>query len=671
MAQAAITPANAMPFKEKHEVEAAASPLPSAIQKKYDEERAKRLRSEGISQFVDFYALEKLKRFKQDPWVTKHPTGVSRATATEDNQCEILIIGAGYSGLLYAVRLLQAGFKREDIRITDSADGFGGTWYWNRYPGLKCDIESYIYMPLLEETNYMPTEKYCSGRELQEHADRIAKQYDLVDRAWFRRTVTKMEWNEGAKDWTTTYTQPGADGSESEAVTQSMRSRFVVLTTGFTLIPHAPQIPGIEKFQGDIFHTARWDYECTGGSPDNPALTELKDKNVGVIGTGATSIQIVPALVEWSKKLYVFQRTPSSVDRRDNCKTDPDWWRREHSKPGWQQARRENFTAFLSNISPKPAIDLVGDGWTSMLSYSALIGSPDAAKAVTQHSGSSSVAAHAAALHALDLPRQERIRQRVEDTVTDPAVAAKLKPWYAGWCKRPCFHDEYLQSFNSPNVTLVDTDGKGVDRITENSLFAGGKEYKIDVLILSTGYRSPFLYSPGGRVNIDIKGRNSTDLDNKWMTSVTTLHGMMSHDFPNICWPGLSQAGGTPNFIHCMDLSAQHVSEILAKARQQTEQNTGSSSPYKYNFIIEPTEEGEEQWSQDIASMAGVFAATAGCTPSYINAEGEMDREVSQEVQNTRARGALWGKGFANFVEVLSEWRLRGVLTGLEICQAT
>lgn len=662
MAQVVTTPASLAATNRVLANGAALSSQVLDVQKKYEHERAKRMRAEGSKQFVDFYALERLQKFDKDPWIAK-----DAPPPADGEQTEILILGAGYGGLCYAVRLLEAGFKKEDIRITDSANGFGGTWYWNRYPGLKCDIEAYIYMPLLEETGYMPTEKYCTGLELQEHADRIAKKWELTDRTWFQRTVSKMEWDDEAKEWVTYYTRPGPDGKPT--LVSKMRSRFVVLTTGFTLIPRAPQIPGIGDFKGEMFHTARWDYNTTGGTPDNPDMTKLKDKTVGIIGTGATSIQVVPALVKSAKELLVFQRTPSAVDRRDNRVTDSAWWHREHSsKPGWQKRRRDNFNAFMANANPKPSVDLVNDGWTTMPSYSVLVGNPDAAKKVEKDL--SYVPAYVKTLHDIDLTRQEKIRKRVEQEIKDPKIAEQLKPWYPGWCKRPCFHDEYLQAFNEPNVKLVDTDGRGIELITEDGVFFNGKEYKLDLLILSTGYRSPFNYSPGGRVNIEVLGRNKTDLDKKWINAVTTLHGMMSHDFPNLCWPGLSQAGGSPNFTHCMDHSAQHVAEILSKIAFEKKQSEKDASGYKYSFIIEPTADAEEEWSNAIASIAGVFAASSGCTPSYINAEGELDRKASPEVLQKRARGALWGKGFEDYVDVLKAWRATG-FSGLEISEAS
>ncbi|KAF2209817.1 hypothetical protein CERZMDRAFT_113581 [Cercospora zeae-maydis SCOH1-5] len=661
MTQALYGPACTQPSKIQFEVNKEPDEQIRAAEERYKRERAKRLRDDGTKLFVDLEAISRLEKFAQDPWVEENPT-----PPAEGDRCEILILGAGYGGLLYAVRLLENGIKPEDIRFADSANGFGGTWYWNRYPGLKCDIESYIYMPLLEETGYMPSQKYATGLELKEHADRIAKKYNLSDRAWFQRYVSDMTWNEDAKEWIVTY-RSGPPGHAGQPKT--MRSRFVVLTTGFTLIPRAPQVPGMEKFKGEIFHTARWDYNLTGGSPSDPNMTKLNDQTVGIIGTGATAIQVVSPLAKSSKKLLVFQRTPSAVDRRDNRPTDPEWWQREHGKPGWQKIRRENFTAFLSNSPNKPEVDLVSDGWTRMLSYSTAVGNP-AAVDMLKNDPENQILAYVRYLHDLDYPRQESIRQRVEAEVKDRDVAEALKAWYPGWCKRPCFGDDYLESFNRDNVTLVDTDGQGVTAITENGVIANGKEYPLDLLILGTGYRSPFLYSPGKRVNIDITGRNGKSLDEKWMAGVTTLHGMMSHDFPNLCWPGLIQAGGTPNFTHCMDYSAQHMAEILGKALIETRNVPSNGSTYKYNFVIEPTEEAEEEWSQTIAANAGVFAANAGCTPSYINAEGEMDKETSPEVQAIRARSVLWPWGPAHFMEHLDQWRREKNCEGVVITTA-
>jgi cation diffusion facilitator CzcD-associated flavoprotein CzcO len=520
-----------------------------------------------------------------------------------------------------------------------------------------CDIESYVYMPLLEETGYIPTKKYVSGRELREHADRIAKIWHLDQIAWFRQRVTSTAWDDDNKEWVTRVV-PQLQSGEGPPI--SIRSRFVFLATGLIYIPHVPQIPGIEKFKGACFHTARWDYKSTGGSGDNPQLTKLKNQRVGFIGTGATAIQAVPALVPWAKEVYVFQRTPSSVDRRDNAPTDPEWADMIRAKKGWQAERRNNFHAFVTNEPNKPSVNMVNDGWTRFPSYSTMVGGPDFDCRTPEE-----IDRNVKRLQALDLPRQEMIRKRVDEIVKDPSTADKLKPWYSGWCKRPCYHDEYLQSFNEPHVTLVDTDGRGVQEITEDSVVVGGKEYKIDTLVLSTGYRNLFS-SPNRRVDIDVTGRNGLSFDDKWDSGITTLHGMMTHDFPNLFWPGLSQSGGSINFVYAADVGAVHIAEIMSHAVNKTGKRAGGDT-YKYNCIIEPTADAEEEWSQLVASQAGAFAAMAGCTPGYFNEEGKADKVGTPEEQQKKARGGIWALGPTHFAKHIGDWRATGEFKGLAI----
>lgn len=518
-----------------------------------------------------------------------------------------------------------------------------------------CDIESYIYMPLLEETNYVPTMKYASGTELREHAERIAQKWALDQVTWFRHRVDTIEYDDKKQDWVTCLIPQHLNGNNGTPI--KVRSRFAILATGFVMIPQVPQIKGIEKFEGPCFHTARWNYDITGGTFQNPEMDKLKDQKVGIIGTGATAIQAVPALVPWAKELYVFQRTPSAVDRRDNRPTDSSWAREITSKPGWQKERSVNFHHFVVSHPDRPSVDMVSDGWTRMDSYYAFAGTPKVEVRTPED-----VQKYVETLHKLDLPRQDAIRTRIVDTVHDPITAKKLQPWYPSWCKRPCFHDEYLPSFNQPNVHLVDTDGQGVTEITKDSLKVGDKEYKIDTLILSTGYRSPVLYSPAGRVGLDVKGRNGCSLDKKWNDGVKTLHGVTSYDFPNFFWPGLNQASGTPNFTFAIDCSATHVAKIMAHAAKLSHavQEVAAPGGYRHNFTVEPTPEAEEDWAQRIVSKSGTLAANSGCTPSYFNGQGEMDREVPAEVLARRARSAVWGKGALDFLDVIEDWRSNG-----------
>lgn len=610
----------------------------------YNRERAKRLRQDGNAQYVDIPHSDRYARFGEDPW--HDPVELDTTPLLDVADHHILIVGAGYGGLLFAVRLLQAGFSLDDLLLVDAAGGFGGTWYWNRYPGLMCDVESYIYMPLLEETQYMPKQKYAAGTELRDHANRIARQWGLHQRAVFRTTATRMTWNDQHMHWTVQLTHKN-DGRERKV---SLQSDFVVLATGLLTIPKLPVVPGIEDFRGHIFHTSRWDYRYTGGSPENPAMTQLTDKKVAIVGTGATAIQAVPQLAKWCQRLYVFQRTPSAVDRRDNRPTDPEWWEREvvARGKGWQRERMENFNAFVSNVSPKPSVDMVGDGWTSMPSYSAVIGGP-----------MNFEPDYINTLNKMDLARQERIRQRVDDIVQDRRTAASLKPWYQSWCKRPCFHDEYLAAFNREDVTLVDTDGKGIDRLTGKGVVVGETEYEIDLIVMSTGFNVSGVTSPASRGGMTIEGRDGRSMEEKWRDGMATLHGVVSHDFPNLFYPGPNQTGVAANQVYVLDQLATHIAYILSSAVKR-------AGPGQ-KIAVEPSREAEEAWTNEIVSRARALGATASCTPSYLNQEGQAGKFSSVEEAMKAARMSPWGEGILDYVRVIEEWRAKNDLEGLEV----
>lgn len=643
------------------------------IHQKYDEERAKRLRSDGNAQFINIpYSLasknenEKLARFVADPWDAELAEAQERYGVRTDlpERAKILIVGAGYGGMYFAVSLLEAGFSVDDLLIVDSAGGFGGTWYWNRYPGLMCDVESYIYMPFLEETGHMPKHKYAAGSELRDYANTIAEKWELHRAAVFKTLVEGMKWDDEMKSWEveTMHVRDGNDDASNPRAV--VNADFVILATGLLNVPKLPNIPGIENFQGHCFHTSRWDYNYTGGSPYDPRLTNLKDKKVGVIGTGATAIQAVPQLAKWAKELYVFQRTPSAVDVRGNRETDTEWWTNEvlSRGKGWQKERMENYNAFISNVSPLPSTNLVSDGWTYMQSYSAVIGGPK-----NLNPGYVSTA------HELDLPRQKSVRARVDSIVKDQTTAESLKAWYPGWCKRPCFHDEYLPAFNEPHVHLVDTDGRGVNSLTENGIVisndSGTAEYKdFDLIIFSTGFNLPPLNSPAARGSFPVTGRSGLDMEHKWtVQGAGTLHGVVSRDFPNLFYPGPNQAGAGPNQSYTLNILSTHIAYIISQTvKRGGESGNGGK---KGKVYVEPSAEAEHAWGQRILGMASGLAAMAGCTPGYMNAEGSLggDPGMSMESMVNMAKLSTWGLGIADYVGVLEAWRGKGDMEGLVV----
>lgn len=655
-------PSNAKHLAAKHANGSVASATPEVLETeaKYKQESEKRLRRDGLSQFVDIETLDRFAESIKAAWPDPKLDNAPRPLV-DGSRCGFLIVGAGYGGLMTAARLMKAGVPSGDIRFVDTAGGFGGSWWLNRYPGLMCDIESYIYMPLLEETNYMPKHKYSYAPELRSQAERIAEQYGLTNNALFRVKVDTLTWDESAHEWVTRL-ESLRPGEEQQKIT--VRSRFTILSTGTLNWPKIPKVPGLEKFQGHTFHTSVWDYEYTGGSEADPRLTNLQNKRVGIIGTGATAIQVVPELAKWAKELYVFQRTPSAVDIRGQKETDPTWWKEQTAKAGWQRERRLNFSKYTSDEYPRPEIDLVDDQWTKFPSYSALIGGPNAPRKPEEVPG------YVAKLKQMDLVRQSRVRARVDEIVTDTETANSLKAWYPGWCKRPCFHDDYLQSFNQPNVTLVNTDGRGVDAFNETGLVCNGQEFPIDVLIFSTGYEIQIAGSPAGRAHMNAIGLHGKTLDQKWKEGVATLYGLQSNGFPNLFWMGLGQTSLTANQTWILDELSEHLARIFeALLKEIPDAQRGGSDPVsRYPFTVEPTHEAEEKWTSQIVERAGAFATLSSCPPSYFNAEGELLHfaGMSPEALQKQARGSTWGTGFADFLDNLSRWTCPNVLNGLD-----
>jgi len=583
---------------------------PDTLRTRYHQERDKRLRPDGIDQYIEVagpYA-----RFAEDPYTIP----VERAPRTD--QVEVALLGAGLAGLIAGARLKQAGV--EEVALIDKAGDVGGTWYWNRYPGAQCDVESYIYLPLLEETSYLPSEKYAHGPEILEHCRRIARHFGLYERAYFSTEVVAVEWDSPSSCWTI-YTNRG----------DRISARFVVMGNGPLHRPKLPGVSGLDQFAGHAFHTSRWDYHYTGGDASGN-LHRLADKRVGIIGTGATAVQVVPHLAASAKALYVFQRTPSSIDVRGNRPTDPAW--AASLKPGWQRARMENFTVLTSGGFASE--DLVMDGWTDIIGRLGRRLRDEGA--ALEDLGM--------ALELADFEKMEQIRARVDQVVEDPATAEALKPWYRQFCKRPCFHDEYLQAFNRPNVTLVDTDGRGIERITETGVVAAGVEYPLDCLIFATGFEVGTPYTR--RAGYDVVGVGGTTLSQHWADGMRSLHGMHVHHFPNLFILGHAQGGFTVNYPHLLDEASRHVAHLVRFARDHGVRE------------LEATEEAEDAWLTTLAESArSMRAFQEQCTPGYYNNEGHPD--------GAGFLTSSYGRGPMAFFQLLADWRARGDLAGLEV----
>ncbi|GAP91485.1 putative pyridine nucleotide-disulfide oxidoreductase-like protein [Rosellinia necatrix] len=638
------------------------------IQQKYAEEAQKRVKAEGLSQFQSLSDSDsdRLRHLADDIWAD-HAALDAQVSPLGPGDCpKFLIAGAGVGGILAAVRLIQQGFTADQIRLVETAGGVGGTWYWNRYPGLHCDVESYIYMPLLEETGFMPSHKYASGVEIRTHLKNVVKKYQLEDKILFRAQVGKFEWDGEARHWKVDLTTwRGPEGREEGSL--SVNAEFVYMTAGLLAKPQIPKVggAGFAGFKGDLFHTSLWNYDATGGSSEEafPELSKLAGKRVGILGTGATAIQAVPCLAKYAKELYVFQRTPSAVFPRGQRPTDPDEWATSIAgQPGWFDARNLNFAQAMAKCLPDGSPDLVDDQWSSQPAYRALTGDPEFAMVAPEK-----VPEVIGTFLALDAPNAAGARQRIKDTVRDPATAEKLTPWYPTWCKRPTFSDTYLETFNSPHVHLVDTDGKGIDGVSADGIVVKGTEYPVDVLVLSTGYVSPAIDGgdPSVRAGITVVGPGGRTLSEKFTAEGPgTLYGVASSGFPNIFWLGVAQSVINPNHSYVLDTLARISAHMIGAGHAKA----GDGSKTQRGVTVEVDAAAEQAWTMRILQGAARFATLSVCTPSYISAEmgpGGMGQGQSQEALMKSARRSPWSGGMPAFLELWAKWRDHGDLEGV------
>ena len=595
----------------------------AALREKYRQERDKRLREEGSKQYIEL-ADDFAEYYETDPYCAP----VVRNAVSDD--IDVAVLGGGLAGLLSAVHLRKAGV--DDVRVIEMGGDFGGVWYWNRFPGIQCDNDSYCYIPLLEELNYMPTKKYADGVEIRKHCQRIAKHFGLYDSALFSTQVRALRWDDSITRWRISTNRD-----------DDIRARFVVMTNGSFNRPKLPGIPAIKDFQGHSFHASRWDYSYTGGD-ETGGLDKLADKRVALVGTGASGVQIVPLLARHAKHLYVFQRTPSSVDERGNAPTDAEWVK--SLKPGWQKERQRNFhrwSPFEGVVFDQP--DFVCDFWTELgRNMTARLAAMDDPASMT--------------LEQLMVVREEedykvmeRLRRRIDSVVEDSRTAEALKPYYRFLCKRPCSNDEYLATFNRPNVTLVDVSvSKGVERATEKGLVAGGVEYEVDCIIYASGFE--ITTEIHRRYAIDaIEGRDGLSLFDHWRDGYKTLHGMMSRGFPNQFFTGFIQGGVAANTTSMFDQQGEHIAYIISEAMAR-----GA-------VTVEPSQEAQDQWIKTTReTAAGDLQFAMECTPGYYNNEGGGGGEGIRS-----HLGEPYGPGFYAFGDLLKEWRDKGDLDGLVV----
>jgi cyclohexanone monooxygenase len=584
------------------------------LRARYRLERDKRVqaRPEGERQFKALSG--EFADFDRDPFADPN---FSRPPVVEE--IDVAIMGAGFGGMMAAAHLFKSGIH--NYRIIDKAGDFGGTWYWNRYPGCMCDVESYCYLPLLEEMGYMPKHRYSHANEIFEYCQALGRRFEMYPKALFQTEIKGMVWDEATARWTVT-TSRG----------DQLSARFVVLAGGILHKAKLPGVPGIRDFRGRIFHTSRWDYAYTGGGPEQP-MDKLRDKRVAVIGTGATAVQVVPKLAEAAKHLYVFQRTPSAIGHRGQRETDPAWFQEMASKPGWQDERSRNFIGMITGKNP--AVDMVADGWTKLYS--------------TDTRQFSMSRAERERLELVDFRNMDEMRARIDEIVEDPATAEALKPWYAQLCKRPCFHDDYLPAFNRDNVTLVDTEGLGVERITPQGVVVRGVEYPVDLIVFASGFElGTDLWQ---RLGFDPVGAGGVPMSKAWQNGPEMLHGVVSRGLPNLFINSYTQGGQSVNFSYTITETSRHIVYLISRCLEDGV------------VRVEPKLGAAYDWLRVIvASTWRVAAYALACTPGSYNLEGIRPSNMRAAI-----RASTYSGSALDWMQILDKWRKEGTMRGLKL----
>jgi cation diffusion facilitator CzcD-associated flavoprotein CzcO len=593
-----------------------------ALRRKYREERDKRLRPDGNEQYLQ--PTGRFAHLLDDPYVARVPREPLFDEVT------VACIGGGFAGLATGASLKQAGV--DDVRIIEKGGDVGGAWYWNRYPGAMCDTAAMIYLPLLEETGYRPSQKYTQAPEILEHCQRIARHFGLYDNACFSTGVTALRWDDDAARWIIRTDR----GDE-------MRAKFVTIGPGPLHRPKLPGIPGIESFGGHTFHTSRWDYDYTGGDPSGALMEKLADKRVGIIGTGATAVQCIPHLARAAGELYVFQRTPSSIDVRNNQPIDPDWF--DDLEPGWQARWLMNFTTLQTGGFADE--DLVKDGWTDIAQRIR-----DRIVASVGEGNELSPATMRRAYEDSDDDKMTEIRARVDAIVHDPATAEALKPWYRQLCKRPCFHDEYLDAYNEPGCHLVDTGGQGVERIDETGVVAAGQHYDLDCLIFASGFEVGTEHAR--RWGFDVVGRDDLALSEHWADGMRSLHGIHVRHFPNLFVVGPSQGANLiSNIPHNLTEAGKTVAAVIAHAEE-----IGADE-------VEVSDDAEQAWVELLQGGELGLLGNADCTPGYYNNEGKPFGK------RERLNASGYPLGPVAYFQYIDKWRSSGAFEGVELRSRT
>lgn len=476
-----------------------------------------------------------------------------------DRDLDALIIGAGFAGLYMLHRLRQMGFR---ARLLEAGNGIGGVWFWNRYPGARCDIEStqysYQFSPELEQ-KWSWSERYATQAEILRYANHVADRFDLWRDIELGTRVVSMRFDEPQHVWRLS----SHDG-------RAYIAPIVIMATGCLSVPSWPALPGMASFAGEMHHTGTWPHEGV----------DFKDKRVAVIGTGSSGIQSIPAIARDARHLTVFQRTPAYSVPARNIALPPSVL--TGIKAIYRQLRaraKEMPTGVLFDSSSEKALE-----------------TPPALREREyerrwQRGGLTFLSAYADILtdYEANKTAADFVRGKIRSIVKDPAVAERLMPTTPIGAKRLCVDLGYYETFNRANVTLVDVSAAPIERITERGIVAHGTLHEADIIVLATGFDA----MTGALMCIDIKGRGGLTLSQKWADGPRTYLGLAIHGFPNlftITGPGSPSV--LTNMLASIEQHVEWIADCMTKLRAD-----GIAT-------IEATADAEDAWVAHVAEEA-------------------------------------------------------------------
>jgi cation diffusion facilitator CzcD-associated flavoprotein CzcO len=484
----------------------------------------------------------------------------SRPASAAAVKLDAVVVGAGFGGMYMAYRLRERGMTMVGI---EAASDVGGVWYWNRYPGARCDLMcvdySYSFSPEIEQ-EWTWSEQFAGQPEILAYANFVADKLDLRKDFQFETRVTSAVWDDRGRCWSVKTDR----GDVFEA-------RYCIMATGPLSVPKDPEIPGLDRFAGAIYRSQRWPHEDV----------DFSGRRVGLIGTGSTGIQIAAEIGKNVGELHVFQRTPSFSLPMLNDKLDPQYIReiKDHYA-GLRAAARASSVGGVRPSNTRPFFSLpanqrnqlMEDAWKMgghafLGTFSDLLSNPDANEQVA-----------------------EFVRGKIGEIVDDPETAEALKPrGYPIFARRPCLDTQYYEQFNKPNVHLVDLLNDPIEEIVEAGVRTRSREIPLDALILATGYDG----LTGAMMAFEVRGRNGRDLREKWQHGAESYLGLMMADFPNLFM--ICGANGPAALANVISINEQNVDWICSLLDHM--EASGQS-------VVEATPSGEDRWMDIVRGLA-------------------------------------------------------------------